>query len=240
MSQVLCETDASGNITAYYIYGAGLLAKITPDGAEHYYHYDGLGSTVALTDEDGFLTDQYAYEPFGETANSIGSTDNPFRYVGRFGVMTEPDGTLFMRARFYDADSGRFLSKDPLEGVLRNPSGLHKYNYAWNNPLTKLDPDGQWVTHAFAFLEGFGESVVVEGGIHLGAYANVLLGRITPEQAEATIESLSNAYTLWSFGSLVSEPTGHGAVREAGGQVGSAYIQFVKDLKASSNTSVTS
>ncbi len=89
LSNVLAETDGSGSITAYYVYGLGLISKILPDGTAYYYHYDSRGSTVALTDAGENVTDKYAYDLFGKLANSTGSTTNPFKYVGRFGVMDE-------------------------------------------------------------------------------------------------------------------------------------------------------
>jgi hypothetical protein len=46
----LAETDAAGNITAYYVYGLGLISKITPTNQAYYYHFDGIGSTIAMTD----------------------------------------------------------------------------------------------------------------------------------------------------------------------------------------------
>ena len=49
----LAETDASGNITAYYVYGYGLISKITPSTESYFYHFDGLGSTIAITDSSG-------------------------------------------------------------------------------------------------------------------------------------------------------------------------------------------
>jgi len=144
MSQVLCETDANDSITAYYIYGAGLLARISSSGDYRYYHYDGLGSTVALTDANGVITDRYSYLPFGELANAEGTTENPFEYIGQLGVMTEPDGTLFMRARFYDPLTGRFLSVDPAKGTYADPSSLYPYVYAKDNPILFYDPAGLW------------------------------------------------------------------------------------------------
>jgi RHS repeat-associated protein len=56
--------------------------------------------------------------------------------------MTEPDGNLFMRARFYDPATGRFLTKDPVQGSFDNPLTLHKYLYALGNPLAHVDPQG--------------------------------------------------------------------------------------------------
>ena len=47
---VLAEMDAANNITTYYVYGMGLISRVTPSGVAYHYHYDNLGSTVAITD----------------------------------------------------------------------------------------------------------------------------------------------------------------------------------------------
>ena len=138
MSHILCETDDSGNIIAYYIHGPKLLARINTDGSESYYHTDHIGNVIALTDDTETITDRYAYTPFGVLAGNVGTTPNPFTYVGGLGVMAEADDLYFMRARFYDPDSGRFLSKDPIESSIFQ----NFYEYADNSPFNKYDPQG--------------------------------------------------------------------------------------------------
>jgi RHS repeat-associated protein len=67
-----------------------------------------------------------------------------------FGFTGEQDwiaGLVFLRARYYDPGIGRFISKDPFPGILEEPSSLNPYNYAYNNPILYLDPNGQ-----FAFI----------------------------------------------------------------------------------------
>jgi len=142
LSQVLAETDENGTITRYYVYGLGLISKITPGNEASYYHYDSRGSTIALTDSTETITDKYAYDPFGKLANSEGSTANSFKYVGRFGVMDEGNGLHYMRARYYDPEIGRFLSKDSKHGLLKSPQTFHRYNYVINNPIKLIDPSG--------------------------------------------------------------------------------------------------
>ena len=143
MSHVLCETNTNGEITAYYIQGPALVARIGADGSQRYYHTNDIGNVVALTDENELITDRYGYTPFGLPKAQEGATDNPFTYVGGLGVIAEADGLYFMRARFYDPDTGRFLGKDPVEGVLTDSRGLHRYAYALNSPLGVTDPSGQ-------------------------------------------------------------------------------------------------
>ena len=138
LSKILAETDNDGNITAYYVYGLGLISKVTPEGKAYYYHYDGIGSTVAITDSSGNIVNKYAYDAFGSVLKSEEQITNPFKYVGRFGVMDEGNGLLYMRARYYDSAIGRFINKDPIGLV----GGLNLYAYGGNNPVNHIDPSG--------------------------------------------------------------------------------------------------
>ena len=135
----LAETDASGNITAYYVYGLGLISKITPSDESYFYHFDGLGSTIAITDSSGNVVNKYSYDEYGKVLNQEEAIPNPFKYVGRFGVMDEGNGLLYMRARFYDPEVGRFISKDPIGFA---GGDLNLYAYVANDPINFVDPSG--------------------------------------------------------------------------------------------------
>lgn len=148
LAQVMAETDSSGTIAAYYLYAGGLAARILPDGSVSYYHSDRQGNTLALTDGGGSTTDLYQYDEFGVPAGSSGSTANPFRYLGGFGVYDNGDGTLFARARTYHPDLGRFLSRDALFGNQKSGQSLNRYVYALNDALRFVDVNG------FAHQEG--------------------------------------------------------------------------------------
>jgi RHS repeat-associated protein len=134
----LVETDSSGNIIAYYVYGLGLISKITPTNQSYFYHFDGVGSTIGMSDSLGTMVNKYAYDAFGKVLNQEETIPNPFKYVGQFGVMDEENGLLYMRARYYDPDVGRFISKDPI-GIL---GGLNMFTYVQNNPVNYTDPYG--------------------------------------------------------------------------------------------------
>jgi RHS repeat-associated protein len=134
----LAETDAAGNITSYYVYGLGLISKITPTNQAYYYRFDGIGSTIAMTDSSGNIVNKYAYDAFGKVLDQIEVISNPFKFVGGFGVMDEGNGLLYMRARYYDPEIGRFISKDPIGFV----GGLNLYTYVGNNPINWIDPLG--------------------------------------------------------------------------------------------------
>jgi YD repeat-containing protein len=89
-SHLLVRTDANGKST-YYVYGKDLISEESENGYK-VYHYDLRGSTVALTSQSGKVTDRYTYSTYGEMASHTGSSDTPFLYDGRDGVMTDENG----------------------------------------------------------------------------------------------------------------------------------------------------
>jgi RHS repeat-associated protein len=52
------------------------------------------------------------------------------------------DGLVFLRARFYDPATRSFLSPDPLPNPPGAPCGANPYHYAWNDPVSFVDPSG--------------------------------------------------------------------------------------------------
>lgn len=138
LPQVLAEADEYGNIQNAYVYGLGLISKVDQEWDAYYYHYDGIGSTVAITDQASNIVNKYAYTPFGMLAGIEESIPNPFRYIGRFGVMDDENGLLYMRARYYNPKTGRFLTKDPIHFV----AGINPYSYVMGNPMNLVDPLG--------------------------------------------------------------------------------------------------
>ena len=136
---VLAETDGSNAILRYYIHGLGLLAMVDGSGNVYTYHFDGTANTVAITNATQTVVQSYAYLPYGKIANESGALDQPFTFVGQFGVMREPNGFYYMRARYYDPEAGRFISEDPI-GF--GGGQVNLYAYVRNNPLGIVDPFG--------------------------------------------------------------------------------------------------
>jgi len=84
------------------------------------YHYDLRGSTVALTDANGAVTDRFQYAPYGELVGHEGTSGTPFLYNGRDGVMTDANGLYYMRVRYYDPEIRRFVNRDSLLSSISN------------------------------------------------------------------------------------------------------------------------
>jgi RHS repeat-associated protein len=138
-AQVLEEYSPSGTVQVAYVYGHDLISQ-TQGAIRSYYHTDGLGSTRVLTDSTGNVLNSYNYKAFGELLNSSGTTNNKYLFAGE-----QFDSTLndyYLRARFYDPDSGRFTRRDSYEGSISNPLSLHRYAYTHNNPVNNIDPNG--------------------------------------------------------------------------------------------------
>ncbi len=92
---LLADADSNG-VTHKYTYGKGLLAVVTSAG-RYCYHFNAIGSTVALTDVNQNVVNSYAYDPFGTVLDQQETVTQPFRYVGQYGVMAEPNGLCYMR-----------------------------------------------------------------------------------------------------------------------------------------------
>ncbi|MBI4791547.1 MAG: RHS repeat-associated core domain-containing protein [Deltaproteobacteria bacterium] len=115
------------------------MAMMTPAGNTYCYHFNTIGSTVAMTNTAQTVVNSYAYTPFGTIANQVENTPQPFKFVGQHGVMAEPNGFYYMRARYYDPQVRRFISEDPL-GF--DGGDLNLYAYVGNNPINRTDPSG--------------------------------------------------------------------------------------------------
>ena len=139
LPQVLMRVK--NGVTNYYVYGAGLLYQITETASKTNtltYHYDYRGSTIALSADSGLVTDRIEYSAYGLTAYRTGTNDTPFLFNGRYGVQTDNNSLLYMRARYYNPYLCRFISADP-SGF---SGGLNHYAYANGNPVSYLDPFG--------------------------------------------------------------------------------------------------
>jgi RHS repeat-associated protein len=129
--------ETKGANTTYYVYGLDLISSVSGTAATYYLN-DGLGSTTALADGSGIVTDSYKYDVFGAERSHTGPgtlSDQPFKFTGEQNDATVNGSLYYLRARMYDPSLGRFWSRDPLDFVQR-------YAYVGNNPGNFVDPYG--------------------------------------------------------------------------------------------------
>lgn len=154
-NEVIMECDGSGQILRRYVNGLGIdepICMTTAAGSRYYYHFDGLGSVVALTGVLGDIVEIYGYDPYGFT-DSPSVVGNPYLYTGR--QYDSETGLYYYRARYYDPALARFLQVDPI-GYL---GGMNLYAYCGNTPVNLDDPSGTyavWDDLAFMAAGGLG------------------------------------------------------------------------------------
>ena len=116
---ILLETDGSNIIQVVYTLQPMLYGNLISQrrsGTTTFFLFDGLGSTTQLLNSTGTVTDSYLYDSFGNILLVSGSTLNAFRYVGQVGYYASTDVVqYYLRARYYDPVTGRFLTRDPLK-----------------------------------------------------------------------------------------------------------------------------
>jgi RHS repeat-associated protein len=141
--QVVEEIE-NGKAVRQYTYDThGIISQrqlINSQWVNSFYIKDGHGSIRMLTDANGNITDTFDYDAFGVLINRTGNTPNNYLYLGE---QFDPDlGFYYLRARYLNPSTGRFLTMDQFEGDIFNPQSLHKYVYAQNDPVNKIDPSG--------------------------------------------------------------------------------------------------
>ena len=119
----------------WYIYGKGLIAQEQED---YYliYHFDSRGSTTALTNSKGEVTDRFSYTAYGELVEHQGKNDVIFKYNGRSGVITDSNGLYYMCTRYYNPDIKRFMNVDVIVGNVLDGRSLNRHAYVNDNPIS--------------------------------------------------------------------------------------------------------
>ncbi|MDD2402322.1 MAG: RHS repeat-associated core domain-containing protein, partial [Clostridia bacterium] len=138
LPRLLVEKKSDGTTYNYLYAGGRLYARKSNDGTV-YYHQDGLGSTIAITNSTGAVINEYTYDVFGEPHIIKETVENSILFTGE---PYDQSGLVYLRARYYDPTTGRFISKDTYKGEIADPSSQNSYAYCGNNPVNAVDPSG--------------------------------------------------------------------------------------------------
>ncbi|NBD09932.1 RHS repeat protein [Corallococcus sp. c25j21] len=150
-----------------YHYGGGPLAvsEVT-SAATNFLGTDALGSVTDALSTSGAVTAARQYDAWGNPRSGTAPTVSDFKlgYTGhQYDVET---GLTYARARYYDSELGRFLSRDSHEGMLDVAQSLHRYVYAASNPLRYSDFSGHcfWDDKCLEYIkEDWGDTLVALG-----------------------------------------------------------------------------
>ncbi len=140
------DLDGAPMAVTYYYHGNDRLVAqarepISDTAVLHWYSYDGLGSVIALTDNNGVLTTTYRYNEYGELLAGD-TTENRYTYTEQ--EWDEETAFYHFFARPYDAQNGVWLIQDAYRGSSLDPLSLARYAFVTNNPVNLYDPLGNW------------------------------------------------------------------------------------------------
>lgn len=144
ISRLMAQTATNPNsVSSYYIYGLTQLSQgSSSSSSRNYYLEDGMGNVRFLTSSSGSRRSYMDYDPYGNLWRSFADSSSEFTFKGE-PEMDLSDPLFYMRARYYDPVTGRFISRDPVSGLKTMPQTQNPYSYAINNPINFSDPSGE-------------------------------------------------------------------------------------------------
>ncbi|WP_297957826.1 polymorphic toxin-type HINT domain-containing protein [uncultured Ruminococcus sp.] len=210
--QIIADVSEDGPYFAdCYFFGAGITAKYSFGSGTKtdysYYRRNAHGDVVSITDSSANNIRTYRYDAFGVEKNLDESDTNVFRYCGEY-YDAESD-TVYLRARYYSPDNGRFLTRDSYSGSAGDPLSLNLYTYCHNNPVLNFDPSGHFSIKGA--LKSAGKKIC------------------------KTASKAGKAIKQWGKDRVDDWKTGMGVLKDSGpaGQVFASYCQGVVDTLGS-------
>jgi RHS repeat-associated protein len=143
-------SDENGNLLSNYVYAGGTtpFMMLDANGNPVYYLTDAMGTVIGLSDTTGQEVADFRYDAFGNSRGATGSAANAgnakgdFRFQGQW--LESESGIYYFRARDYDAQTGAFISRDPVDVIESEPESMNPYQFVSNNPHVYSDPTGMF------------------------------------------------------------------------------------------------
>lgn len=129
-----------GDEVTRYLVSDGIAAMGTEDGL-YFYSFNHLGSTVGITAPDGSLANSYVYDSEGNVLAKSETVQNPYTYVGAYGIADDGNGLWYDRARYVSQTTDSFISMDPAAQYY----DLNMYRYVGNNAVNYIDVSGEGI-----------------------------------------------------------------------------------------------
>ena len=240
------KNDGSTELRNYVTAGGQVIAEIKQITSNAnvaseqtlYFSRDNLGSTSVITDKNGAVLEQLAYEPFGKRRLPGGAQDPGNVVVDTLGQrgftnheQMDEMGLVNMNGRVYDPMTARFISADPTIQAPFNSQSYNRYSYGFNSPLNGTDPSG------YSFFDDIG------GGINnffnsVGSTLNHWGDVIRTDPQANMVATITAAYFAGTYAyegtALANTPTAAASGGFAGGMVSSGG-----DLNAGAKGAIT-
>ena len=142
--QCIADIDENGSVVASYVWGEGIdnLLAVNIGGATYYPLTDIQGTVWGYVDEYNNIVARWTYDAWGNVLSEYiapsASVLAQIRYRFQGREWSAATGLVNFRMRWYDAETGRWLSKDPI-GL---SGGLNLYAFCGGDPMSFIDPGG--------------------------------------------------------------------------------------------------
>jgi RHS repeat-associated protein len=225
---IIAVLDGNNNVISNFTHGPGIdepLIMKSSTSENYYYHADGLGSITALTNETGAIVETIEYQAYGKPVFKDGQGNtisrsalgNIYSYTSR--EYDAETGLFYFRARYYNAEMGRFSQEDPI-GFAGGDVNL--YVYVENKPLVDTDSSGLLTDEAKRIVD-YLETISCNASVAHGRASNMRdendsLALRDAEHylfAKAYVETASVRGANWLLISIILTP-GYDAAKLAG------------------------
>lgn len=128
------------NMWENHLWDTGLVSTMTDDAVVSYFMDERMNPVSVI--EDGRVADRRRYDPFGQMCSGMieEKQKNSFAFTGY--RVDSTTGFLDANMRQYDCTTGRFISCDPMAGILMAPVTMNPYLYCTSDPVNQYDPTG--------------------------------------------------------------------------------------------------
>jgi len=134
------ERDGSGANVVKSFSPQGVQIVSGPNAGNYFWTKDHLGSVREMADNAGSVRARYDYSPYGVRTKVSGDLEADFGFTGHY--IHQPSDLALALYRVYDPELGCWLSREPFP---IRPL-VNEYNYSFNDPVNRIDPDGLWPT----------------------------------------------------------------------------------------------
>ena len=196
---LLTADEANNKMTENIVDLSGeIISSKRFSGTEDWYsfNYDIRKSTTAIVNGTGGLVTNYNYDTFGNTTiDGSASFLNETQFTGAIADMNT--GLYYMNARYYNPNTGRFISQDSYKGSAYEPWTQNLYTYTGNNPVNFIDPTGhkgewiKWVGIGLAAV-AVTAAIVVSGGTLAPILIGAAVGAVSSAAMDVGVQLASN------------------------------------------------
>ena len=189
----VAQLDGTGAVDSRFVYGskANVPDYMVKGGVTYRIVSDHLGSPRLVIDTTaGTIIERIDYDEFGNITADTNPGFQPFGFAG--GLYDQHTGLTRFGARDFDAQVGRWTTKDPIKFV---GGDTNLYGYALNDPVNIVDPSGKLLPLVVI--------IPVVAGVVNGVFSAIAASQACDATALKTLEAFGNGAVGGIVGSYV-------------------------------------